>query len=104
MNSSEFHILDTHIRNRISELEALVEQKSGSRAESQTVINPEALPDTELELKLAEKEKQELARLQSNLDWLASDQGGCCVQCGCDIPIPRLLAVPVTRLCVKCAS
>lgn len=74
------------------------------REEAQAVTDADTLQDTELGLKLAEKDRQELERLRSNLLWLASEKGGSCARCGCDIPLPRLRAVPATRLCVHCAS
>ncbi len=104
MNHHEFLALQTHIRHRIDELQALVEQRSDTLAEARSAAPPEAATETELGLKFAEKDKQELARLQANLVWLASDSGGCCAQCGRDIPVARLRAVPVTRLCIDCAS
>ena len=52
-------------------------------------------------MKLAEIER---ARLKNNLDWINEVDAGICDECGCAIPIQRLLAVPTTRLCIKCAA
>lgn len=101
MKRSELHVLEAQIRERIDELQELVKH---SQEDAQAAVEADALHDTELGLKFAEKDKQELERLRSNLLWLASEKGGCCAECGCDIPLPRLRAVPATRLCVACAS
>ncbi|MDY6949363.1 MAG: TraR/DksA C4-type zinc finger protein [Pseudomonadota bacterium] len=101
MNRNELQVLETQIRNRIDELQELVKH---SQEDAQASAEADALQDTELGLKFAEKDRLELERLRSNLLWLASDKGGCCAECGCDIPLPRLRAVPATRLCVNCAS
>jgi DnaK suppressor protein len=108
MNRTEFEMLKAHVRNRISELQIHVEQKSeeqkiDSRADAQAAANPNSVPERELEQKIVEKDRQELMRLQANLLWLESANGGYCEQCGCDIPVERLRVVPVTRLCVNCA-
>lgn len=104
MNHHDFLALETQICNRIDELQALVTQRSDIRTATQAAAEPETAAETELGLKFAEKDKQELARLQANLVWLAGENGGCCVKCGREIPVARLRAVPVTRLCVDCAS
>lgn len=48
--------------------------------------------------------EQELNQLKANLNWLECDDAGICEECGVDIPIRRLMAVPTTRRCVNCAS
>lgn len=101
MKRSEYHVLEAQIRQRIAELQNIVMH---GREESQAEMEADTLQDTELGMKFAEKDRQELERLRSNLLWLASEKGGCCARCGCDIPLPRLRAVPATRLCVHCAS
>jgi RNA polymerase-binding transcription factor DksA len=45
----------------------------------------------------------ELSELKYNLDSLENDDAGDCGECGSDIPVKRLLAVPTTRKCVNCA-
>ena len=104
MNHSEIEVLKAHLRNRISELQELEKERRENLAEEQAAADQETAPDTVLGRRFVEKDKQELARLRANLLWLAGDSGGCCERCGCEIPIPRLRAVPVTRLCVKCAG
>lgn len=101
MKRSELHVLEAQIRERMDELQQLVKS---SLEEASAAADADAPHGTELGLKFAGKDKQELERLRSNLLWLASERGGCCAECGCDIPLPRLRAVPTTRLCVDCAS
>lgn len=48
--------------------------------------------------------EQELSQLKANLKWIESDDAGICEQCGEDIPIRRLMAVPTTRRCINCAK
>lgn len=100
MKRSELEILDADISERISELETHLDANSGSDAGSALASGS---PDSEAERQIDAMKKQELARLRTNLKWLGSESGGCCETCGCEIPVARLRAVPVTRLCVTCA-
>ena len=102
MNNSELQKLDTDISRRISELETHLDNDTGPLEHKKAATLPSE-PDADAERQITEMKKQELARLRTNLKWLGSENGGCCETCGCDIPVARLRAVPVTRLCVKCA-
>ncbi|THB63321.1 MAG: TraR/DksA family transcriptional regulator [Desulfovibrio sp.] len=49
--------------------------------------------------------RQRIGKLQRALARMQEDQDfGECMECGEPIPIPRLLALPETELCVECAE
>lgn len=92
MDSEQKQQLTEVITQRMSELEELLHSE---------VASTEA---DDIDSQLHKVERRELARLKENLEWLESEDGGCCDHCGCEIPFPRLEAVPTTRLCVNCAE
>lgn len=102
MNNAELQTLNRKIQSRIDELRSLLAQESAESDASKNSADEKSA--TEVDRQITEKEKQELARLTANLRWLVSDEGGCCEQCGCEIPYARLRAVPATRLCINCAE
>ncbi|MFT5349458.1 MAG: DnaK suppressor protein [Gammaproteobacteria bacterium] len=105
MNNTELQTLDKQIRSRINELRSLSAEESTEAVKNED--NKGSYDEKEAESvdrQIAEKEKQELALLTANLRWLDSNEGGSCEKCGCEIPYARLRAVPMTRLCIKCAE
>ncbi|MEX0964462.1 MAG: TraR/DksA C4-type zinc finger protein [Pseudohongiellaceae bacterium] len=102
MDRNHFQELDAHIRNRISELQVLLGDPEQAQENKAAAISEEE--DSEVQRQITEKELQELARLKSNLRWLESDDGGYCEKCDSEIPVARLRAVPITRLCINCAK
>jgi|GEM_PF-6553681 len=102
MDRNDFQALNAHIKCRIDELQLHV----GDAAQGADK-NEAAKPDedsSEVQRQITEKELQELARLKSNLLWLDSEDGGYCEKCDAEIPVARLRAVPITRLCINCAQ
>ena len=103
--SNDQRALIAHVRTKINELRSLLADSdqttrlagSSDSESSSTIAN-------QLEQQISQAEKQELARLTASLRWLESDDGGYCEDCGCEIPVDRLRAVPTTRLCIKCAA
>jgi RNA polymerase-binding transcription factor DksA len=105
MNNTELQTLDKQIRSRINELGSLLAEESTEAVKNED--NKDGHNEkvaAAVDRQIAEKEKQELARLTTNLRWLGSKEGGCCEHCDCEIPYARLRAVPTTRLCIKCAE
>jgi RNA polymerase-binding transcription factor DksA len=59
--------------------------------------------DQEFTLGLIENEQGTLELVNEALARLDSGRFGVCVECGDSIPKPRLLAIPYTRHCIRCA-
>lgn len=55
-------------------------------------------------LRLRDRERRLIKKIQSALQRLEDGSYGICDECGEDISIPRLKARPVTKLCIKCKS
>ena len=60
--------------------------------------------DRELDLLLQDREQSRLKGIENALQRVDSDDFGYCEECGEDISIKRLLAVPLTRMCINCQS
>lgn len=60
--------------------------------------------NTTVDTQITAEQQSELAQLQHSLLWLASDEAGECIDCGNDIPIERIKAIPSTQRCVHCAQ
>jgi DnaK suppressor protein len=60
--------------------------------------------DYEKELALVRKQRAELALVEAALGRLHEGEFGACVQCGEDIPLARLQAMPFALHCMGCAS
>lgn len=109
MRSSDRTSLENAIRTRIRRLDIILDdgQQDNAYGDGQQQDESERLDKLNhapVDAALMELARNERARLRSNLDWINEDDAGFCEECGCDIPIQRLLAVPTTRRCVKCAG
>ena len=109
MNEQERQELKTLVGDRIDHLEELVIH-NGSIAEKKHEHSDDQAACLDLninsavESQLLDSAKKELRLLKRNLRWLDSEDAGYCDECGCDIPVARVKAVPSTRLCVACAE
>jgi RNA polymerase-binding transcription factor DksA len=45
---------------------------------------------------------QDLRQVEMALQEMGAGNYGVCIECGCDIPFPRLKAYPVSRRCIVC--
>lgn len=102
MDRNDFQALNAHIKCRINELQLHVGELAAGADKSEADKSDE--DSSEVQRQITEKELQELARLKSNLLWLESEDGGYCEKCDAEIPVARLRAVPITRLCINCAQ
>ena len=57
---------------------------------------------TDLRSQLAENESRELAHIVEALHKIEEGKYGICDDCGCQIPVGRLEAVPFASLCIEC--
>jgi DnaK suppressor protein len=56
----------------------------------------------EISSQLAEVESQELARVENALESMREGSYGVCENCGTNIPMARLNALPYATYCIKC--
>lgn len=56
----------------------------------------------EISSQLAEVESRELARIENALQRMRDGEYGLCEECGCNIPMARLNALPYATMCIKC--
>jgi DnaK suppressor protein len=91
--------------------EALYERVKASRRESnlEALSTPgdamdvaKSLVDAEINASIIERAEQQLAQIDSALARLDDGQYGICLECGEDIPIERLKAIPSALYCVAC--
>ena len=60
--------------------------------------------DRELDLLLQDRDQARLKGIENALQRMASDDFGYCDECGENISKKRLMAVPLTRMCINCQS
>jgi DnaK suppressor protein len=60
--------------------------------------------ETELRLRLSEREREKLREIEEALERVDDGSFGICDKCGEKIPLGRLKAMPFTTVCVKCKS
>ncbi len=60
--------------------------------------------DRELDLLLQDREQSRLKGIENALQRMESDDFGYCGECGENNSKKRLLAVPLTRMCINCQS
>ncbi|MCB1662941.1 MAG: TraR/DksA C4-type zinc finger protein [Pseudomonadales bacterium] len=109
MNSRESNALKRQICARITNLEVQLadlkhsQQKLVSQSDDESATMDIKITSA-VNSQVTDSEHLELAQLKENLQWLDTEEAGFCSECGCVIPIARLQAVPVTRLCIGCAE
>lgn len=81
----------------------VIEQQSKKEMQYDESVRLDNLSQQSVDANIYILAEQELSQLKANLKWLEGEDAGMCEECGCDIPIRRLLAVPTTRRCIKCA-
>jgi DnaK suppressor protein len=60
--------------------------------------------DRELDLLLKDRDQARLKGIENALQRMASDDFGYCDECGENISKKRLMAVPLTSMCINCQS
>ena len=91
------------IRQQVMELKELTKPIAPDcaigRVSRMDAINNKAINDNALG-----KKNQQLEGLEDALENIDEPDFGKCISCGVSIPIGRILWVPESRICVKCAS
>ncbi|MGE4296978.1 MAG: TraR/DksA family transcriptional regulator [Desulfovibrionaceae bacterium] len=91
------------LHTRIAELETVTQPVEpdaaiGRLSRMDTIVNQEV---NEVALRAAKTRRLKLTRALEAID---SPEYGYCAACGERIPLPRLLALPESDLCVHCAA
>jgi DnaK suppressor protein len=60
--------------------------------------------DQNFSMRIRERERKLLKKIDEALDRMDADIYGICARCGGDIPYKRLKARPVTTLCIECKT
>ncbi len=60
--------------------------------------------DKTLQLRIKDRESKLLAKIDETLKRIERGEYGICEECGVEIPFERLLARPVTTLCIECKT
>lgn len=109
MRDPEREQLAQTIERRIEKLEDLLDKESaGTEPQDPSTEDESARLDYLSQAPVGDALRysatREIRELKQNLERLDTGEFGLCDECGCEIPIGRLLAVPTTRLCVRCAE
>ncbi|MEA3223544.1 MAG: TraR/DksA family transcriptional regulator [Thermodesulfobacteriota bacterium] len=103
------HIKDILIEMKKEILEALQERVASGNINEQREIG-DVFDDADLEqsrefnILLTTREKQKVQQIDAALQKMGAGNYGLCEECGEEIPIGRLKALPFATLCVKCKS
>jgi DnaK suppressor protein len=62
------------------------------------------IPNGTVELRIAEDDLNLLQKVELALRRLQDGTYFQCAECGCDIPLERLMAKPAVSLCIRCQS
>jgi len=108
LSEKERNALEKAINTRLQRLELILNHNAGEEDDNTSPLQDEdarldelsQIPVDETLITVARQEKNQLL---NNLEWLRTDGAGLCRECGEKIPIQRLLSVPTTRYCIRCA-
>ena len=102
-----------YFRKLLSSMLEEAQQKGDSTIEELTDSNEvfadpadraTAESDRAFTLRIRDRERRLIRKIQSALQRMADGTYGICDECGEDISIARLKARPVTRLCINCKA
>ena len=102
-----------YFRKLLSNMLEEAQQKGDSTIEELTDSNEvfadpadraTAESDRAFTLRIRDRERRLIRKIQSALQRMADGTYGICDECGEDISIARLKARPVTRLCINCKA
>ncbi|MBM4286083.1 MAG: RNA polymerase-binding protein DksA [Deltaproteobacteria bacterium] len=60
--------------------------------------------DRNFTLRIRDRERRLIIKIREALDRIETGEYGICEICGCDIDEKRLIARPVTTMCIRCKS
>jgi len=89
--------------DKIAEFQVLVQPISPDNAIGR-VSRMDAISNKAINERALHQARERLTRLENTLKRATSPEFGLCMRCRSTIPIPRLVAIPGTVVCVECAS
>jgi len=92
------------IKDRIDELILMLQPLDRVGDSDDEAAKLDRLISSDVDTTVHSLAARDLQVLRRNLQWLETEEGGYCEQCGCEIQRGRLVALPSTRLCITCAS
>ena len=97
-----------YFRKLLTSMLEEAKQKGDSTIEELTdsneVFADPAESDRAFTLRIRDRERRLIRKIQSALQRIDDGTYGICDECGEEIAIPRLKARPVTRLCINCKA
>jgi RNA polymerase-binding transcription factor len=99
-----FHALQRQRAGLIQGAEAVVEQRPGLAAFPDMNDQATAEADQNFALRIKDRERKLIKKIDEALDRLATRTYGICEGCGEEIPLKRLKARPVTTFCIACKT
>ncbi len=99
-----FHALQRQRAVLIQGAEAVVEQRPGLATFPDMNDQATAEADQNFALRIKDRERKLIKKIDEALDRLAARTYGVCEGCGEEIPLKRLKARPVTTFCIECKT
>jgi len=99
-----FHALQRQRTGLIQGAEAVVEQRPGLATFPDMNDQATAEADQNFALRIKDRERKLIKKIDEALDRLAARTYGVCEGCGEEIPLKRLKARPVTTFCIACKT
>ena len=100
MEQKDIEYFRTLLNNMLEE----AQHKGDSTLEDLTDSNESAESDRAFTLRIRDRERRLIRKIQAAIQRLDEGTYGICEDCGEDISIPRLKARPVTKLCINCKA
>ncbi len=98
-------LLSTMLDEALQKGEATIEDMTDSpEVFADPADRATAESDRAFTLRLRDRERKLIKKIQNALDRLEKGEYGICEECGEDISVQRLKARPVTKLCINCKS
>ena len=101
---SIFDALQRQRAGLIQGAEAVVEQRPGLATFPDMNDQATAEADQNFALRIKDRERKLIKKIDEALDRLAMRTYGICEGCGEEIPLKRLKARPVTTFCIECKT
>jgi len=100
LEQKDIEYFRTLLNNMLEE----AQHKGDSTLEDLTDSNESAESDRAFTLRIRDRERRLIRKIQAAIQRLDEGTYGICEDCGEDISIPRLKARPVTKLCINCKA
>jgi len=99
------NLLTQRIDQLLSEAGKTVSEMTGENVNLPDITDRASLEsDRNFELRIRDRERKLIKKLREGLDRIDSGTFGTCEICGKDISEKRLMARPVTTLCIECKT